>query len=154
MEAVLLIGIPGAGKSTFFRARFAATHQRVSLDELRTRARERDLVRACLANRRQFVVDNTNVRRIDRAPYIEAAKAAGFAVIGYYFPCELRDALARNDARVGRERIPRIGVVTKSKRLEPPVADEGFTTLHTVRLGAPGEFIVDGSPLTAQSGAR
>ena len=136
MEAVLLIGIPGAGKSTFFRARFAPTHQRVNLDELRARARERDLVRACLASSRPFVVDNTNVRRVDRAPYIEAAKAAGFAVIGYYFPCERGVALSRNDARAGRERIPRVGVVTKWKRLEPPVMEEGFTELHTVQLGA------------------
>jgi predicted kinase len=151
---VLLIGIPGAGKSTFYRARFAATHQRVNLDELRSRTRERDLVRACLASGRPFVVDNTNVRRMDRAPYIEAAKAAGFAVTGYYFPCELREALARNEARAGRSRIPRVALVTKAKRLEPPLGEEGFTSLHTVHLGAVGEFVVDGAPLTAETGAR
>ncbi|RYG54885.1 ATP-binding protein, partial [bacterium] len=30
MEALLFIGIPGAGKSTFFRQRFFDTHQRIN----------------------------------------------------------------------------------------------------------------------------
>jgi len=31
----MLIGLPGAGKTTFFRERFAATHDHVSKDALR-----------------------------------------------------------------------------------------------------------------------
>src|SRR4051812_8782542 len=38
MEAVILIGIQGSGKSTFYRERFFDTHVRVSLDLLKTRA--------------------------------------------------------------------------------------------------------------------
>ena len=42
MEAVLLIGIQGSGKTTFYRERFADTHAHISLDVLKTRGRERD----------------------------------------------------------------------------------------------------------------
>jgi predicted kinase len=35
MECVILIGLPASGKSTFFRERFAATHDHVSKDLLR-----------------------------------------------------------------------------------------------------------------------
>ncbi|MBL8896636.1 MAG: ATP-binding protein, partial [Planctomycetes bacterium] len=32
MEAVLLIGIPASGKSSFYAERFASTHLRINLD--------------------------------------------------------------------------------------------------------------------------
>jgi predicted kinase len=145
-EAVIFIGIPGSGKSTFYRTRFFETHVRVSLDMLRTRARERQLVEACLRARQRFVVDNTNVRRADRATYIGAAKAGGFRAVGYYFPCELRVALARNQARIGRARIPAVGVITKFKHLEPPARDEGFDALYAVTSTAPESFDVTDWP--------
>lgn len=40
MELVLLIGIPGAGKSTFYQRHLAGTHVRVNLDTLKRRPRE------------------------------------------------------------------------------------------------------------------
>jgi hypothetical protein len=43
-EAVLLIGIPGSGKTTFYRERFFNTHVRLSLDLLKTRERESALL--------------------------------------------------------------------------------------------------------------
>jgi predicted kinase len=36
MEAVLLVGIQGAGKSTFYQQRFFDTHVRINLDMLKT----------------------------------------------------------------------------------------------------------------------
>ena len=40
METVILVGIPGSGKTTFYRERFFETHVRISLDMLRMRDRE------------------------------------------------------------------------------------------------------------------
>ena len=40
MEAVILCGLQGSGKTTLYRDRFIETHVRVSMDLLRTRARE------------------------------------------------------------------------------------------------------------------
>src|SRR6266511_173058 len=34
MEVVILVGLPGSGKTSFFRTRFAATHAHVSKDLL------------------------------------------------------------------------------------------------------------------------
>ena len=66
MEAVILIGIQGSGKSTFYRERFFDTHVRISLDLLRTRHREALLLRACLEGKQRFVVDKMSTR--DRIP--------------------------------------------------------------------------------------
>ncbi len=38
-QVVVLVGLPGAGKTTFFRQWFAETHTHVSKDNLRNHAR-------------------------------------------------------------------------------------------------------------------
>ena len=67
MEAILFIGIPAVGKSTFYQERFFTTHVRINLDMLKTRAREFLLIHACLAGKQPFVVDNTNTLIRERA---------------------------------------------------------------------------------------
>lgn len=141
MEAVLLIGIQGAGKSTFYKERFFDTHVRVSLDLLRTRRRERALLEACLATGQRLVVDNTNVTAAGRAGYIAPAKAAGFRVVGYFFIPDPEGSRERNDRREGRRRVPPAGLFGTLKRLEPPRAAEGFDELFAVTLSPAGEFV-------------
>ncbi len=105
MELLLFIGIQATGKSSFYRERFYRTHVRVNLDMLKTRHREKLLVQACTP----FVVDNTNLTREDRTRYIAPAKAAGFAVHGYFFQSRVTDALVRNAQREANERVPELG---------------------------------------------
>ena len=142
MEAVILIGIQGSGKSTFYQQRFAATHRLISLDLLKTRPRERELLRACLANAQPFVVDNTNVLVAERAVYIQAARPAGFRVIGYFFDIAMRDALRQNAQRAGKTKIPVPAVVGTFKRLQRPNPDEGFDELSVVRPDPAGRFAI------------
>ncbi|MBL9099774.1 MAG: AAA family ATPase [Myxococcales bacterium] len=143
MELVLLCGIQATGKSSFYAARFFATHVRVSLDMLRTRHRERLLVQACLDGQQAFVVDNTNVTASERARYIEPARAAGFRVVGYYFASRVAEALARNAGREGDARVPDRGVRGTFARLELPDPGEGFDALHFVSLGPDRQFVVE-----------
>lgn len=142
MEAVILIGIQGSGKSTFCRERFFDTHVRLSLDMLKTRPRLRALMKACIAVEQRFVIDNTNVLRSERREFIDAAKAAGFRVVGYYFPAELRRAIKWNSLRAGKQAIPVAGLIGTMKRLEPPTMEEGFDELHEVTVDAENRFVV------------
>jgi len=132
VEAIILVGIQGSGKTTYHREHFAATHAHISLDVLKTRSRERTAIEECLKAGRPFVVDNTNVRVADRAAYIAAAKQAGFRVKGYFFRTELKEALRRNREREGKAVIPVPGVIGTLKRLERPSVEEGFDELHTI----------------------
>lgn len=143
MEAVLLIGIQGAGKSTFYRRRFFDTHVRLSLDLLRTRRRMAVLLEACLATGQPLVLDNTNVTAAERALYVPRARAAGFRVAGYFFEPDPRGSLERNNRREGRRRVPPAGLFGTLKRLERPRLDEGFDELFRVRLKESGEFSVE-----------
>lgn len=138
LECVILIGLPAAGKTGFYRARFAGTHDHVSKDRLgRTRRplrRQEQLLVESLSSGRSVVVDNTNASAAVRAPLIALARAHGAAVTGYYFPTEPADALRRNRARQGRDRVPDVAIFAIRKQLEPPSPAEGFDRLFTVRL--------------------
>ncbi|HEX2979822.1 MAG TPA: ATP-binding protein [Anaerolineaceae bacterium] len=142
MEAVLLIGIPASGKSTFYQTYFAGTHVRINLDTLKTRSREDALLKACLESHRPFVVDNTNVQVRERRKYIQAAQLAGYRVIGYYFTTNLKEALERNLQRSGKERIPPHGVIARYRILEPPRLAEGFDELFEVQITENGGYEV------------
>jgi predicted kinase len=142
MEAVILVGVQGAGKSTFYRERFFDTHVRINLDMLRTRKREQQLLTACLEAGQSFVVDNTNPQASDRAKYIGSARAKGFRVIAYFFDVPLRDAMCRNNQRKLRQKIPAVAVAGTHKKLEPPSRNEGFDQIFTVRVTEPAGFVV------------
>ena len=142
-ELALFIGLQATGKSTFFYQSLARTHLRLSLDVLRTRHRERVLFEACLASGTNVALDNTNPSREERTRYIGPARAAGFAVTGYFFRSRIAEALARNAARPEAERVPEVGVWAASARMELPHADEGFDRLYFVAMDEAGGFTVD-----------
>ena len=142
MEAIIFIGIPGAGKSTFFKERFFNTHVQINLDMLRTRRREEILLSACLQSGQPFVVDNTNPLPADRSRYLGPARAAGFRTIAYFFDSALRDAMQRNNLRVGKQKIPAPAVAAALKKLVRPTADEGFDEIYTVELTLDRGFVV------------
>src|SRR3954468_13460988 len=98
MEAVILCGVQGSGKTTLYRDRFLETHARISMDLLRTRHREAAFLKTCLDTRQRFVVDNTNPTVAERARYIVPARAAGFRVIGYLVEVDAELAAARRVA--------------------------------------------------------
>jgi predicted kinase len=150
VECVILIGLPASGKSTFFRERFSGTHDHVSKDLLRhnrkPQRRQEQLIAESLASGRSVVVDNTNPNVAVRAPLIAVARKYGAEVSGYYFATEAADALRRNRARQGRERVPDVAIFTVRKRLEPPTAAEGFDRLFTVKMNE-AERAFEVSPL-------
>ena len=112
MEAVVLCGVQGGGKTTLYRDRFLETRQR-------------------------FVVDATNPTPADRRRYVEPARAANFKVVGYLVGVDDVEALARNAERSGRRRVPAAGLVGTARRLLAPTPEEGFDELWHA-TAAPG----------------
>jgi hypothetical protein len=146
VEAILLIGIPGSGKSSFYKERFYNTHLRVNRDMVKTRQRERALIETCLKTGQRFVLDNVNATRTDRAELIGAAHTARFRVIGYFFQVSTRVAVARNKERSGKGQIPLVGIFGAYKRLEPPSTAEGFDELFVITIGPDRNFVINPAP--------
>jgi predicted kinase len=143
-ELVLFIGLQAAGKSSFYRNRFAGSHDLVSKDRFPNNRyparRQRQLVQEALGAARSVVVDNTNPTVEDRAELIALAHRFGAAVIGYYFESRLADCLERNRLREGKSRVPDLALYATRKRLCRPSFTEGFDRLHYVHLLGDGLF--------------
>src|ERR1044071_4406014 len=122
MEAIVFCGVQGSGKSTLYRDRFLDTHVQVSLDLLRSRSREAELVRDCLEAGRPFVVDKTNPTPADRARYVDPARDAGFKVIGYLVEANPAEAFARAG-------IPPSRIAATARSLPRPTPGGGFGAL-------------------------
>jgi predicted kinase len=142
MEAVIFVGVPGSGKSSFFKERLFGTHVRISLDLLKTRHREQRLLDVCLETEQRVVIDNTNPTQAERFGYIAAAKARRFKITGYYFQSKVEDCLRRNALRPAAERVPEVAVFATAKKLELPCVNEGFGRLFYVRMESAG-FVVE-----------
>jgi predicted kinase len=135
-ECVILVGLPGAGKSTFFHSRFP-TYTHVSKDTFPRHARDKQAlqdaaIRASLAAGASVVVDNTNVTPADRAAIIAIAREFGARIVGYYLEVSTREAVARNERRQGRAKVPKVAIFTCAKKLVLPALEEGFDELFTV----------------------
>jgi predicted kinase len=143
VEAVIFVGLQGAGKTTFYKEQFFATHVRINMDMLKTRHRERRLVQVCIETGQPFVVDNTNPTRGDRAAFIGVAKEVGFRMVGYYFQSRVDDCRRRNEQRPVNQQIPLRGILGTAGRMELPARDEGFNDLYYVRIDDDGGFVVE-----------
>src|SRR3954451_14525268 len=152
MDLVVLIGLPGAGKSSFHRARYAGTHVHVSKDLFGSAKRKDEkqmlLVEAALRSGRSVVVDNTNPRRADRAPLIEAAQRLGAPATGILVAAPVAECLRRNAAREGKARVPAVAIYVAARKLEPPSREEGFDEVLEARILDDGSWSVRPLPQT------
>ena len=90
-----------------------------------------------------MVVDNTNATPEVRAELIALGRAAGAALVCYFFEPDLPGSLERNARRSGRARVPPVAVHATARRLVPPSRAEGFDRIYRVRALEGGRFHVE-----------
>ena len=142
---MLAIGLPGSGKSSWFKRHNITP---LSTDLLRsllfddpTEQRFQDLVfsnlrsmlRARLIARRPLnYVDATNLTPHERHSWIRLAKDYGYEVQAVYFDVPLEVCLERNRKR---SRTVDEGVVRRmAEKLKVPTFEEGFSKITVVRV--------------------
>ena len=135
---VILMGLQGSGKSTFFAREFADKgFEHISLDILKTRRKEAEVLQDCIDNNKDCVIDNTNPTKADRSRYIVPGKHCDFRVVGYFLQSKLGDCLERNERR--ERKVPKKGILATFNKIEMPSLDEGFDELNFVSIEH-GEF--------------
>ena len=143
-ECVILVGLPGAGKTTFYRKRLPQDYEHISKDLLsharQRQARQDALLRAALSAGRSVIIDNTNVTREERAAIIAVARAYHARIVCHYIEATTREAVARNERREGRAKVPKVAIFAFAKRLTAPATAEGFDELFRWRVSDDGDF--------------
>ena len=138
LELMIFIGLQASGKSTFFRGRFAATHELISKDlfpnNRNRNRRQQELIGAALSAGRPVVVDNTNPTVEDRRTLIRQGREHGAKIVGYYFESAARECVERNRLRAGKAKVPDVAIYATAKKLVPPSYSECFDELFRVRL--------------------
>ena len=128
---VVLIGIPGAGKSTI-RAEMFSSHAAVSLDMLenRTKNAEDKLLMALCEKGVDIIIDGANVDKTKRRRYTRFARDYGYDAIALFVDTSLDAALARNEFR--DRKVPEGAIRSYCKKLEVPEVSEGFSSVYTI----------------------
>ncbi len=134
-DLVILVGLPGIGKSTFARTERFAGFDYVSKDQIRKSRKieaQIALVKDALMNGRSVIVDNTNAGIEERAPLISLGIEYGARIIGYYFEPDVNVARERNRSRA--KRVPDVAIHATRKRLVMPSIEEGFDEIHSLPI--------------------
>src|SRR5947209_10889038 len=142
---VLTIGLPGSGKTTWFKRRgvipLSSDTLRQLLFDNETEQRYqglvfstlRSLLRARLISKRTMnYVDATNLSPHERRQWIKMARGFGYEVHAVFFDVPLELCLERNRKRhrqVGEDVMRQM-----ASRLRPPTFKEGFSKIIVVRV--------------------
>ena len=130
MECIILIGIPGAGKSTYYKDKFDDTHLRINIDMLVRISRESDIFKAAVKTNTKIVIDNTNTTIKDRMKYIPLLKKNKYKIIAYYFQTDLEKTIEANNKR--DRVVPEKVIRTYYKNLIIPELCEGFDEVYRI----------------------
>ncbi|HUI53285.1 MAG TPA: ATP-binding protein [Terriglobales bacterium] len=142
---VLAIGLPGSGKSSWFKRNkitpLSSDLLRTLLFDDPTEQRFQDLIFSNLrsmlkarliARRPMNYVDATNLTPQERQNWIKLAKDYRYDVQAVWFDVPLKVCMERNQRR--ERMVPEEAMRRMAAKLKPPAFEEGFSKITVVRV--------------------
>jgi predicted kinase len=142
---VLAIGLPGSGKSSWFKRHnitpLSSDLLRALLFDDPTEQRFQDLIFSNLrsmlkarliARRPMNYVDATNLSPHERNGWIKLAKDYGYEVQAVFFDVPVEVCLARNERR--ERKVPEDAMRRMAGKLKQPTFEEGFSKITVVKV--------------------
>jgi predicted kinase len=142
---VLAIGLPGSGKSSWFKRHkitpLSSDLLRALLFDDPTEQRFQDLVFSNLrsmlkarliARRPMNYVDATNLSPHERSGWIKLAKDYGYELQAVFFDVPVEVCLERNQRR--ERKVPEDAMRRMAGKLKQPTFDEGFSKITVVKV--------------------
>lgn len=150
MELILMVGIPGSGKTTYAQRHFPS-HTHVSLDKLKAMPRnqrlqlyrkfnlphpkrpnqnrplEDKLIEQAMQQEKSIIVDDTNLTIEIRKRHISAAQRYGYTVNAIFFK-NIKQAYEQNCNR--KKCVPQRALDIMVMQLEEPTKDEGISCIR------------------------
>jgi predicted kinase len=141
----MLIGLPASGKSTYVEKHAPKDAIIVSPDRIRQEVfqvvydpvvedgvwgRFFKEIEEGLRQKKEVIIDNTNVTRRARSAIIQLAKKYEAPVIGYWFQVPLEECLKRNKQR--DRVVPEYMIHSFQRMFEEPKMEEGFKEIKLI----------------------
>lgn len=129
MKIIMIIGIPGCGKTTFCK-KFLPELKRISRDEIGDTQKERKIILENLEQNNDFVIDDINHTKNTRQIIFEMAKSYDTKITAIFFDFDVYRCIAQNSKR--EKPLPDSAIGRRNKELEPPTKDEGFDHIQVL----------------------
>lgn len=150
VELLLLVGMPGAGKSSFAKKCYP-NYVYINQDTIGNRNDCVNIMRLNLKEGKSCIIDRTNISKKQRAYFIEAAKALDITNIkALYIDTPKETCITRIEERDSHPNLTSstpydkiVEIVEKfEKDLEIPDVQEGFVSISTISV-SDMEFLME-----------
>lgn len=136
---VMLVGIPGCGKSTYAKSLEERGYVWLSSDNLRTQmgfeqgkgnrevfATMEMLVKNALSEGKNVIYDATNLKKSNRTSILNVVSEYNTEKEAVVFTLPLRECIRRNNLRTGDARVPEEIIFRMKRGYQSPSYAEGF----------------------------